>query len=178
MKYRRKKVLVCGPQSDIKDYCFDEWAENVKNFTYPEYDVFPRFSAVLVPRLRMRNAVDRYAGITGLHQHLLRSRPAATIRGALGSLIGKLIENGLGNIVHPRAIRRIEVKPRPTYALWPEVAVLVCLPAEESLHCVVCTRQHYCLATARSGLIIQTDDQKRSETAERQRHLRIHKERC
>lgn len=40
MKYRRKRVLVCGPQSDIKDYCFDEWAENVKNFTYPEYDVF------------------------------------------------------------------------------------------------------------------------------------------
>ena len=40
MQYRRKRVLVCGPHSDIKDYCFDEWAENVKNFTYPEYDVF------------------------------------------------------------------------------------------------------------------------------------------
>lgn len=40
MTYRRKKVLVCGPQSDVKSYCFDEWAENVKNFTYPEYDVF------------------------------------------------------------------------------------------------------------------------------------------
>ena len=40
MKYRRKKVLVCAPQSDVKKYCFDEWADNVKNFTYPEYDVF------------------------------------------------------------------------------------------------------------------------------------------
>ena len=40
MTYRRKRVLVCAPQSDVKKYCFDEWAENVKNFTYPYYDVF------------------------------------------------------------------------------------------------------------------------------------------
>jgi hypothetical protein len=40
MNYRRKKVLVCGPQSDVKSYCFDDWSENVKNFTYPDYDVF------------------------------------------------------------------------------------------------------------------------------------------
>ena len=40
MKYRAKRVLVCAPQSDVKRYCFDEWAENVKNFTYPHYDVF------------------------------------------------------------------------------------------------------------------------------------------
>ena len=40
MKYSQKRVLVCGPQADVKDYCFDEWAENVKNFTYPNYDVF------------------------------------------------------------------------------------------------------------------------------------------
>lgn len=40
MKYRPKRVLVCGPQSDVKKYCFDEWAENVNNFTYPHYDVF------------------------------------------------------------------------------------------------------------------------------------------
>jgi len=40
MKYRTPRVLVCGPQSDVKKYCFDEWAENVKNFTYPNYDVF------------------------------------------------------------------------------------------------------------------------------------------
>ena len=40
MEYRPKRVLVCGPQSDVKKYCFDEWAENVKNFTYPHYDVF------------------------------------------------------------------------------------------------------------------------------------------
>lgn len=40
MTYRPKRVLVCGPQSDVKKYCFDEWAENVKNFTYPHFDVF------------------------------------------------------------------------------------------------------------------------------------------
>ena len=40
MKYRLPKVLVCGPQSDVKKYCFEEWSENVNNFTYPNYDVF------------------------------------------------------------------------------------------------------------------------------------------
>ena len=40
MKSRLPRVLVCGPQSDVKKYCFDEWAENVNNFTYPNYDVF------------------------------------------------------------------------------------------------------------------------------------------
>jgi|TARA_R110000822_G_scaffold213894_1_gene349068 hypothetical protein len=40
MGYRRKRVLVCAPQSDVKKYCFDEWAENVNNFSYPDYDVF------------------------------------------------------------------------------------------------------------------------------------------
>ena len=40
MKYRTPRVLVCGPQADVKKYCFDEWAENVNNFTYPNYDVF------------------------------------------------------------------------------------------------------------------------------------------
>lgn len=33
------KVLVCAPQHESKDYCFDEWAERVKNLTYPNYEV-------------------------------------------------------------------------------------------------------------------------------------------
>lgn len=33
------KVLVCAPTSSHKDYCFEEWAEQVKSFTYPNYDV-------------------------------------------------------------------------------------------------------------------------------------------
>ena len=40
MTYKPRRVLVCGPQSDVKKYCFDDWADNVKNFTYPHYDVF------------------------------------------------------------------------------------------------------------------------------------------
>lgn len=33
------KVLVCSPQHESKDYCFDEWVERVKNLTYPNYEV-------------------------------------------------------------------------------------------------------------------------------------------
>ena len=33
------KVLVCAPQHESKDYCFDKWAERVKNLTYPNYEV-------------------------------------------------------------------------------------------------------------------------------------------
>ena len=35
-----QRVLVCGPQADVKKYCFKEWAENVKKLTYPVFDVF------------------------------------------------------------------------------------------------------------------------------------------
>ena len=33
------KVLVATPTSVFKDYCFDEWIDNVLSFTYPNYDV-------------------------------------------------------------------------------------------------------------------------------------------
>lgn len=29
------KILIAAPTSDKKDYCFDEWADNVLSFTYP-----------------------------------------------------------------------------------------------------------------------------------------------
>jgi GT2 family glycosyltransferase len=32
-------VLVCAPQHDSKNYCFDQWADNVNHFTYSNYDV-------------------------------------------------------------------------------------------------------------------------------------------
>lgn len=34
------KVLVAAPQHESKNYCFKEWYDNVKNFTYPNFDVF------------------------------------------------------------------------------------------------------------------------------------------
>ena len=34
------KVLVCAPTSIDKDYCFNDWIENVGSFTYPNFDVF------------------------------------------------------------------------------------------------------------------------------------------
>lgn len=34
------RVLVCGPQHESKNYAWDKWANNVKNFTYPNFDVF------------------------------------------------------------------------------------------------------------------------------------------
>jgi len=33
------KILVCAPQHQSKDYCFDEWADRVNSLTYPNYDV-------------------------------------------------------------------------------------------------------------------------------------------
>jgi hypothetical protein len=33
------KVLIASPTSKSKDYCFDEWIDNVFSFKYPNYDV-------------------------------------------------------------------------------------------------------------------------------------------
>lgn len=35
-----KKVLVACPTADIKAYCFDDWVNNVKHLTYPNYDIY------------------------------------------------------------------------------------------------------------------------------------------
>ena len=34
------KVLVSFPTSDKKDYCVDDFIKQIKNFTYPLYDIF------------------------------------------------------------------------------------------------------------------------------------------
>lgn len=34
------KVLVACPSADIKDYCMEDWIKNVRNFTYPNFDLF------------------------------------------------------------------------------------------------------------------------------------------
>ena len=34
------KVLICAPTAEVKDYCFDEWLENVRSFTYPNFEIF------------------------------------------------------------------------------------------------------------------------------------------
>ena len=33
------KILVCAPTAVAKDYCFEEWLDNVMGFTYPFFDV-------------------------------------------------------------------------------------------------------------------------------------------
>lgn len=38
-KLKTPKVLVAMPTYDGKEYCFQEWIDNVKNFTYPNYDI-------------------------------------------------------------------------------------------------------------------------------------------
>lgn len=34
-----QKVLISAPTASIKNYCFDEWIENVSRFTYPSFEV-------------------------------------------------------------------------------------------------------------------------------------------
>ena len=38
--YKMKKILIASPTSDIKDYCFDKWMENVSKFTYENCELF------------------------------------------------------------------------------------------------------------------------------------------
>ena len=33
------KILVSCPTADVKDYAFNEWINNVNNFTYNNYDI-------------------------------------------------------------------------------------------------------------------------------------------
>ena len=33
------KILICSPTANVKNYCFDEWLDNVMNFTYPNFEV-------------------------------------------------------------------------------------------------------------------------------------------
>lgn len=34
------KILIGAPTADVKSYCADDWYENVKQFIYPEFDIF------------------------------------------------------------------------------------------------------------------------------------------
>lgn len=34
-----KKVLVCCPTANVKNYCFEQWIENVMQFNYPNFDI-------------------------------------------------------------------------------------------------------------------------------------------
>jgi hypothetical protein len=33
------KILICSPTASAKNYCFDEWIDNVMNFSYPNFEV-------------------------------------------------------------------------------------------------------------------------------------------
>jgi hypothetical protein len=35
-----KKVLIASPTADVKDYCFDKWIQNIRNFTYENSSLF------------------------------------------------------------------------------------------------------------------------------------------
>lgn len=39
-KLKPPKILVTCPVYDGKEYCFQKWIDNVKNLTYPRYDIF------------------------------------------------------------------------------------------------------------------------------------------
>jgi hypothetical protein len=34
-----KKILICAPTSAVKNYCFNDWIDNVMNFKYPNFDI-------------------------------------------------------------------------------------------------------------------------------------------
>lgn len=40
--YNTPKILIAAPQADVKNYCFEEWLRNVRQFTYPKskIDIF------------------------------------------------------------------------------------------------------------------------------------------
>ena len=41
MSWKPPKILVGAPTADVKNYCAEDWVENVKRFLYPtEVDVF------------------------------------------------------------------------------------------------------------------------------------------
>jgi hypothetical protein len=33
------KVLICAPTASAKNYCFEQWLDNVMNFNYPNYEI-------------------------------------------------------------------------------------------------------------------------------------------
>ena len=35
-KNNKPRILIGAPQSDVKNYCFDEWLDNIKKLAYPE----------------------------------------------------------------------------------------------------------------------------------------------
>jgi hypothetical protein len=39
VSYEFPKILICAPTASAKNYCFEEWIENVMNFTYPNFDI-------------------------------------------------------------------------------------------------------------------------------------------
>lgn len=34
-----RKILIACPTANLKDYCLDDWMENISNFTYPNVDI-------------------------------------------------------------------------------------------------------------------------------------------
>ncbi len=40
--YKTPKILIAAPQADVKNYCFEDWLRNVRQFTYPKskIDIF------------------------------------------------------------------------------------------------------------------------------------------
>jgi len=56
-------VLIAAPTSDVKDYCFDKYVQQLKSFTYPEYDTF------IVDNSKDKFHIKKFwkEGINGIH---------------------------------------------------------------------------------------------------------------
>jgi len=83
------RILVAAPTSNLKDYCFEEYVEQVRNFTYPNYDI-----------LLVDNSEDKKyhhkileAGIRCIH-HKPKGSPIEYITECQNIIRGVAIEGG------------------------------------------------------------------------------------
>ena len=37
--FKTPKILVAAPQADVKNYCFEEWLRNIRQFSYPQSQI-------------------------------------------------------------------------------------------------------------------------------------------
>ena len=63
-----KKVLICCPTADVKNYCFREWIKNVMNFSYPNFQIrlFDNSSDKGANAVRLNKYVEEHYGDVGI----------------------------------------------------------------------------------------------------------------
>ncbi len=85
----------------------------------------------------MRDVVERYTGITFVHEYLGWPWPLLSIRGAFGGLVDKLVLDRLRHIDHATAIGTVVVQSSPFRPFGTKVSVGFLLHAKELFHGVV-----------------------------------------